>query len=67
MPEMSLQATKIDPNAFYTTEQLSKLLGVHRNTVRKLKTELNAKRVGRSYKFLGKSILNFLGSSEKTV
>ena len=54
---------EIKPFQVYSTMQVVGLLGVNPRKVRTLAKDMDAKRVGKEYKFLGEKILNYMGSA----
>ncbi len=58
-------ATKeeIKPNASYSVGEVANLLDLHPETVRNKATAMNAKKIGKAWRFLGENVLRYLGSA----
>jgi hypothetical protein len=55
----------IQPNAVYSSSQAAKLIGIDRHYLPVLRqTGLKAKLVGKAFRYLGQSILEFMEQSE---
>lgn len=52
----------IEPNYFYKTDELAKILKVHPNTILNLKEKFGGEKLGKSWKFLGENVLAFFGA-----
>jgi len=59
---MAISLKKIDPNKFYTIQEISNFLDLSAQTVRTFlrKKKLRGKKIGRRWHILGKNIINFI-------
>jgi len=59
---MAISLKKIDPNKFYTIEEISNFLDLSAQTIRKFSRgkKLKGKKIGRRWHILGKNIINFI-------
>jgi len=59
---MSISLKKIDPNKFYTIEEISNFLDMSSQTIRKFLREkkMKGKKIGRRWHILGKNVINFV-------
>lgn len=59
---MSISLKKIDPNKFYTIEEISHFLDLSQQTIRKFlrQKKMKGKKIGRRWHILGKNIINFV-------
>jgi excisionase family DNA binding protein len=59
---MAISLKKIDPNKFYTIEEISHFLDLSQQTIRKFLREkkMKGKKIGRRWHILGKNIINFV-------
>lgn len=59
---IKIKPEEIIPYATYGVDEVAKILNTHPNTIRNLKANLRAKRVGKGYRILGENVLIFMGS-----
>ncbi|TET18999.1 MAG: DNA-binding protein [Candidatus Cloacimonadota bacterium] len=59
---MAISLKKIDPNKFYTIEEISNFLDLSSQTIRKFLREkrMKGKKIGRRWHILGKNVINFV-------
>ncbi|MCK4234110.1 helix-turn-helix domain-containing protein [candidate division WOR-3 bacterium] len=59
---MAISLKRIDPNKFYTIEEISNFLDLSTQTIRKFLREdkIRGKKIGRRWHILGKNIINFI-------
>ncbi|TES90495.1 MAG: DNA-binding protein [Candidatus Cloacimonadota bacterium] len=59
---MAISLKRIDPNKFYTIEEISNLLDLSSQTIRKFLREdkMKGKKIGRRWHILGKNVINFV-------
>jgi len=59
---MAISLKQIDPNKFYTIEEISHFLDLSSQTIRKFLRErrIRGKKIGRRWHILGKNIINFV-------
>ncbi len=59
---MAISLKRIDPNKFYTIEEISNLLDLSSQTIRKFLREekMRGKKIGRRWHILGKNVINFV-------
>ncbi len=59
---MAISLKKIDPNKFYTIEEISNFLDLSSQTIRKFLRcrRIKGKKIGRRWHILGKTVIDFV-------
>ncbi len=59
---MAISLKKIDPNKFYTVEEISNFLDLSSQTIRKFlrDRQMRGKKIGRRWHILGKNVIDFV-------
>lgn len=59
---MAISLKKIDPNKFYTVEEISHFLDLSSQTIRKFLRyrQMKGKKIGRRWHILGKNVIDFV-------
>jgi excisionase family DNA binding protein len=59
---MAISLKKIDPNKFYTVEEISNFLDLSSQTIRKFlrDRQMKGKKIGRRWHILGKNVIDFV-------
>jgi excisionase family DNA binding protein len=59
---MAISLKRIDPNKFYTVEEISNFLDLSSQTIRKFLRDkhMKGKKIGRRWHILGKNVIDFV-------